>query len=38
MRQQKGFQISLLFIRAEQIDGEEDDDEISEKWRVGFNW
>jgi len=36
MRQSNGFQVSLLFIRAEDFQDQEEEAEISESWEVGF--
>jgi Zn-dependent peptidase ImmA (M78 family) len=36
MRQGNGFQVSLLFIRTEQAEEEDNEGDISESWKVGF--
>ncbi len=36
MRQSGGFQISLLFISAEETEEEEEEAEIAESWEIGF--
>jgi hypothetical protein len=36
MRQRNGFQVSLLFIRAEESEDQDDETDLSKSWEVGF--
>ena len=36
MRQSDGFQISLLFIRPEETEDEEEETEVAKSWDIGF--